>query len=325
MTYAATAEKTLSLRHFPIAFFAVVMGMWGWTLASQAAVGAGVLPNAFAENIRWLAVFITVLIFATYGIKAMLYPSACLEEWRSPPKLAFFPAASISLLLIGTGFLQDAPAFAEIIWLIGAAMQGILALAVISSWISHRSFEVGQLSPAWFIPAVGNVVVPLGGAQLGYIELSWLFLSGGLIFWLVLLTLVINRLMFHDPLPGKLLPTLLILIAPPAVAFSAYTGLTGEVDAFARILLNAAFVFGLLVLIQLPKFRALPFALTWWALSFPVAALVGASFTFGGLLELPIYTNIAALILGVLSLIMVALLVKTFLALAKGHFFRPEG
>lgn len=325
MTDATAPDTSLSLRHFPIAFFAVVMGMWGWVLASQAAVGAGVLPSAFSVNLRWLAVLITVLIFVTYGIKAVLYPSACKAEWRTPPKLAFFPAASISLLLVGTAFLDDAPAFAETIWLIGAIAQGVLALAVVSSWINHRSLEVGQLSPAWFIPAVGNVVAPLAGAQLGYIELSWLFLSGGLIFWLVLLTLVINRLMFHDPLPGKLLPTLVILIAPPAVAFSAYVGLTGQVDGFARILINAAFVFGLLVLIQLPKFRTLPFALSWWALSFPVAALVGATFTFGRLVDLPVYTNIAALILGALTLVMVALVLKTLWVLAKGHFFRPEG
>lgn len=324
MTPATHADDTPGLQHFPVAFFAVVMGMWGWTLAAQAAVGAGVLPIGFADNIRWLAILVSVLIFATYGLKLLLHSSACLQEWRTPPKLAFFPAMSISLLLIGTAFLKDAPEFAETVWLIGAVAQGVLTLAVISSWISHRPFQTAQLSPAWFIPAVGNVVVPLGGAQLGYVELSWLFFSGGLIFWLVLLTLVMNRLMFHDPLPGKLLPTLVILIAPPALAFLSYTGLTGQVDAFGRILLNSAYVFALLVLLQAPRFRALPFALSWWALSFPVAGLVVASFTFSAHVGIPAYANIAALILGALSLIIAALLLKTLIVLARGQFFRAE-
>lgn len=325
MAHITTAEDAPGLQHFPIAFFAVVMGLWGWTLAAQAAVGAGVLPAAFAENIRWLAILVSVLTFATYGLKLLLRPSACLQEWRSPPKLAFFPAVSISLLLIGTAFLHDAPAFAETVWLVGAGAQGVLTLAVVTSWIGHRPFQTVQLSPAWFIPAVGNVVVPLGGAQLGYVELSWLFFSGGLIFWLVLLTLVMNRLMFHDPLPGKLLPTLVILIAPPALAFLSYTALTGQVDAFGRILLNAAYVFALQVLLQAPKFRALPFALSWWALSFPVAGLVVASFTFSAHVGLPVYANIGALILGALSLVIAGLVVKTLIVLAKGQFFRPEG
>lgn len=325
MTQAQMQTVAPSIRYFPIAFFAVVMGLWGWTLASQAAVAAGVLPASFAGIIRWLAIVGSVLIFGTYFVKLLRHPRACLDEWHSPPKLAFFPAVSISLLLIGTAYLRDLPDFARSIWLVGVTAQGVLTLAVISSWISHRPFQIGHLSPAWFIPAVGNVIVPLAGAPLGYVELSWLFFSGGLVFWLVLLTLVMNRLMFHDPLPERLLPTLVILIAPPALAFLSYTALAGQVDAFGRILLNAAYVFALLVLIQAPKFPRLPFALTWWALSFPVAGLVVASFTFAAETGLVIYAHIGALILGALSLIIPGLLVKTGLVLSKGHFFRPEG
>lgn len=324
MTYIDAADSTPSLKHFPIAFFAVVMGMWGWTLAAQAAVGQGVLSEVFADRLRWGAVLVTGLVFAAYGAKLVLHASSVLEEWRTPPKMVFFPAISISLLLIGTAYLADAPEFGETIWLVGVAAQGILTLLVITSWLGQRDFQIGQLSPAWFIPAVGNVVVPLGGAQLGYMELSWLFFTAGLIFWLILLTLVAQRLLFHGPLPAKLVPTLAILIAPPAVAFASYVGLTGGIDAFARILLNAAYVFALLVLGQVAQFRALPFALSWWALSFPVAALVVASFTFGAMVQLSFYTNIAAMILGALSLVIVFLLAKTVLALLKGKFFRPE-
>ena len=96
-------------------------------------------------------------------------------------------------------------------------------------------------------------------------------------------------------------------------------------DAFGRILLNAAYVFALQVLLQAPKFRALPFALSWWALSFPVAGLVVASFTFSAHVGLPVYANIGALILGALSLVIAGLVVKTLIVLAKGQFFRPEG
>jgi hypothetical protein len=113
---------------------------------------------------------------------------------------------------------------------------------------------------------------------IGLREISWLFFSAGLVFWIVLLTLVMNRLIFHDPLPARLLPTLVILIAPPAVAFLAYTRLTGDIDAFARILLNSGYVFAAIVATQIGKFMRLPFALSWWALSFPVAALTIASF-----------------------------------------------
>ena len=52
-------------------------------------------------------------------------------------------------------------------------------------------------------------------------------------------------------------------------------------DAFAHILLNSAYVFAALVAVQVPRLMKLPFALSWWALSFPLAALSVASFVYG--------------------------------------------
>jgi tellurite resistance protein len=45
--------------------------------------------------------------------------------------------------------------------------------------------------------------------------------------WLVLFTIIMNRIIFHNPLPQKLLPTLIILIAPPAVAMLSLASLHG--------------------------------------------------------------------------------------------------
>ncbi len=72
----------------------------------------------------------------------------------------------------------------------------------------------------------------------------------------------------------------MILVAPPAVAFTAWLRLEGEVGAFGHFLLSAAYVFALLVATQAAKLRKLPFALSWWALSFPIAALAIASFGY---------------------------------------------
>jgi len=58
---------------------------------------------------------------------------------------------------------------------------------------------------------------------LGFVELSWFFFSVGLIMWAVMFTIIMNRIIFHNPLPQKLMPTLFILIAPPAVALISLT------------------------------------------------------------------------------------------------------
>jgi tellurite resistance protein len=278
--------------------------------ASTAACAAGI------------AVF--VVIAALYVTKLVRHPTAVQAEWAHPVRLAFFPAFSISLLLIATAVLPHSAEAALPIWPAGVATQAVLTLSVIANWIGTRAFLHAQLSPAWFIPAVGNVLVPVAGAGLGYGETSWLFFSAGLVFWIVLLTLVINRLIFHDPLPQRLHPTLVILIAPPAVAFIAYMKLGGEVDAFARILLNAGYVFAAVVATQLPRFRTLPFALSWWALSFPIAALAVASLLFAERAGSAAHQMIGLGLVALLTAVIAGLAFRTAKAIARQEICQPE-
>lgn len=268
------------LENFPVTFFAVMMGLLGLALSMAAAEKAAGSAANVSQFILGAAVAVFAVLAFFYTLKLVRHPGAVRAEWNHPVRIAFFPTISISLLLLGTALAPRVPDAAYVIWSIGVAAQAMLSLSVIANWIGHRSFQPLHLSPAWFIPAVGNVLVPLAGVEFGVIELSWLFFSAGLLFWIVLLTLVMNRLIFHEPLPARLMPTLVILIAPPAVAFVAWVRLTGDVDAFARVLLNTGYVFALIVLTQAPRFFRLPFALSWWALTFPVAALSVASFVF---------------------------------------------
>lgn len=308
------------LEHFPISFFGMAMGIFGLALALRAGGFAGVSWIAGAAGI-----VVLIGLFFTLALKAMRHWDALVQEWHHPIRLAFFPATTISLLLLSTYLREELHALANVIWIIGAAGQGILTLIVVSAWISARPFGPGHLGPAWFIPAVGNVVVPLAGVPLGHVELSWYFFSVGVIFWIVLLTLVFNRLIFHDPLPGKLRPTLVILIAPPAVAFLAWVQLHGGViDAPARMLINIGYFFALLVAIQVPALLKLPFALSFWALSFPLAAITVASFRFAALTQSGLHRGIGLILLALLVLTIAALAVRTIQAAMKGQICVPE-
>ncbi|MCI2398251.1 SLAC1 anion channel family protein [Aliiroseovarius subalbicans] len=312
------------LEHFPVTFFAIVMGLMGLTLAMHAGAPAFAWLGVASTGMMVASAVAFAAISVIYVIKAVRFPGAVAEEWHHPAKLAFFPTITISLLLLATTVHAYNPALAEVIWLIGTVGQGVLTIAVISGWISHRSFEVGHLTPAWFIPAVGNVIVPIAGARMGYIEVSWLFFSGGMIFWLVLLTLVMNRLIFHDPIGARLFPTMVILIAPPAIAFLAYVSMMGFVDGFARMLINAAFIFTALVLAQVPRLVKLPFALSWWALSFPLAGLAIASFRFSQLEGSRLHQSIGVIVLLVLTLVVIGLVARTVMGIARGEICRPE-
>lgn len=324
MLEVSTPENTGWLAHVPVTLFTIVMGLCGFTLslrAGEAALGLGHALSG-AAHVLTMAVFAGVAFL--YIAKALRHPGAVVAEWQHPVKLAFFPAISIALVLMALVMLEPAPGFARAMWLVAVPLQLVLTLSVVSGWISTRSFQHGHLTPAWFIPAVGNVIVAIAGVPLGYVEISWFFASAGLIFWIVLLALVMNRLIFHDPLPGRLQPTLVILIAPPSVGFLAWVQLVGGVDAFARVLLNGAYLFTLIVAVQLPSLLRLPFSLAFWALSFPMAGVTIASFTYANATGSAGHRVIGLGLLAVLCVIILALLFRTVKAVRNGEAFVPD-
>lgn len=317
---AASAPAEASLRHLPVGIFGASMGVFGFALALRA---AGLAHSSAA--VQWAGIAFFLLLAVTYAAKAIRHPADVKAEWNHPVRMAFFPAISISVLLMATLLVEHRPGVAAVLWTVGAAAHGALTVLVVTAWIGHRPFQPMHLSPAWFIPAVGNVIVPLAGVRLGYPEVSWYFLSVGLVFWVVLLTIVFNRLIFHDPMPGRLRPTLVILVAPPAVAFLAWLQLHGgAVDDFARILLNVGYVFALIVALQAPAILRLPFSLSFWALSFPLAAIATASFRFAGLTGSTFHLWAGYALLAALTLAILGLAVKTVQATLAGHVFRPE-
>ncbi len=318
------AQPVNRLEHYPVPLFGMVMGMAGLTLAMHAGEAAFGMGAQISTGLYLFTFALFGLIGAGYAAKAAIYPGALVAEWKHPVRLSFFPAISISLLLLATATMPRSEGLAEGMWLLGMVLQFVLTIAVVSNWIGSRSFQHGMLNPAWFIPAVGNVIVPIAGVPLGYVEISWYFMSVGLIFWLVLLTLVINRLIFHDPLPGRLQPTLVILIAPPAVAFVAWLQLTGDVDAFARILINGAYLFTAIVLVQLPRILRLEFALSFWALSFPFAAATIASFRFAAETGSEAHRLFGGVLLVALFVVIAGLLWQTIRAAMAGRICVPE-
>ena len=309
------------LARFPVTFFTMIMGLSGFTLSLAKAEEVLVLPDTASTFALVATTILFVMITGVYALKALRHWEAVRAEWADPVRVAFFPAFSISLLLLATAFHPISAALSEIVWLIGAVLQLILTVGVVSSWIGARSFQHGHLTPAWFVPVVGNVIAPIGGVTLGYVEFSWFLYAIGLMFWIVLLAIVINRLIFHDPIPERLQPTLVVVIAPPAIGFLGWVSLNEGLDPFARILINLGYFFCLIVAVQLPALSRLQFSMTFWALSFPLAAITTASLCFAQLSGSELHNTLGFGLLGVLAVILTWLLVRTVRAVWLGEVF----
>ena len=321
---AARNEQGGRLAHFPVALFAVVMGMAGLTIAWLKAHHAGGVPLEVGVGLRWLTSVLCLFLLVMYAGKVLRHPEAVKADRAHPVRLNFFPAISIGLLLLSISWAQDAQAVAQWLWGIGAAMHLAFTLFVISSWLHHTHYDIKHANPAWFIPVVGNMIVPIAGARFAPADISWFFFSVGLVFWLVLMTIILYRLFFHEPLPARLTPSLFILIAPPAVGFLAYVALTGQVDAFARVLYFTALFLTLLLATNAARFLRLPFFISSWAYSFPLAAMTIATFEMSARSGQAFYAVLSWLTLAVLSGVVALLSVKTMAAARRGQICVPE-
>ena len=313
------------LAHFPIAFFAMVMGLAGWALSfhrAEVRLGLGV-PVGDTLLVVTAGVFLVLL--TAYLTKLLRHREAVLAEWNNPVKLSFFPTLSISLILLGTGAAGTLPGVATALLSVGVVLQLVFTLAVLSAWIYHEHFEVHHSNPAWFIPVVGNILVPIAGARLLSVETSWFFFSVGIVFWLVLFTILMYRIVFLPPLPAKLVPTMAILVAPPAAGFIAYVSLTGGLDPFARVLYYTALFLTLLQVVHIRRFTRLAFTLSWWAYSFPLAAVTIATLVMADLTGLALYAVLGYLLLAFLTAVMVLLVVRTVMAVRRHGICVPEG
>ncbi len=320
-----TISERGSIEHLPVSIFASTMGIGGLAIVTAAVESVFSLPNYASLSLGILTLVVWFVLLFAYTLKILRYPDALIAELDHPIRLSFFPTISIGLLLISISFLEIFEPLATLFWWLGTVGQFGFTLLILNRWFHREHFETAHNSPAWFIPIVGNILVPVAGSQLGYLEISYFFFSFGIIFWLPLLTISLNRSFFFGSIPAKLRPTLFILIAPPAVGMLSWSALHGGNPGEIGLVLYYSALFFLVMLISQAKwFINLPFALPWWAYTFPIAAISLASFNIYQAIPNFHYLVIALVLSGILAIVVALVSYKTIRGLLSGSLLIPE-
>ncbi len=319
-----TAPAPSRVEGFSLAFFSSVMGTCGVALMwreTERLLGAAAfwsyLPFAIAAGVY-------ALLIGMLAMKARRFPASLREDWEDPVRLNYFATATISLMLFGTFMVPVNRDIATALWATGTALHLVLTFVALRRWIDVEHLPLHGLNPTWFMPVVGNMLVPIAGMPLGFVEPSWFCFAIGFFFWPILLALIVNRLFFHGPMPPSAQPTLFILLSPPAVGFLAYLPFAGGLDAFAQFLYYVTVFTLLLLLTMLPRLLRTRFTAAWWSFSFPttaaaVAILQHAQLT-GSAVERAIAHGFA-----LFTTVLVAYLAwRTVAAVRSGTLFRQE-
>lgn len=270
-----------SMKNLPVNLFGAVMGLSGLALAWRLAHVSFGVDRLVADAIGTFAVLVFLALAAGYAVKFIRHTAAVKAEFAHPIASNFFGTIAISLLLLSAVLGAYSSRLGEIVWAIGTVVTLVLSFIVVSRLLRGKG-DAAHAVPAWLIPGVATLDIAVTG---GHMPMAWanevvlLSIAVGSVLALVMFTMIGTRLIQHEPLANAMTPSLMILIAPFEVGFLAYTNLTGEVDRFASLL----FYFGLFMFVVVaPKVfrRSVSFSPAWWAISFPLAALVNAALKY---------------------------------------------
>jgi len=314
------------LKHLAPAWFAVVMGLAGLSLAWHAAVpmlGDGAFAAALV--IGGIAALVFVVLTTTSLWRVRRHPEAWAEDLKHPVRHVFVATLPIALILLVTAGVAaglQGPVLAAL-WWAGSLAQLSVTVWVVSRW--WRGPQAGSLpwtslTPGLFIPAVGNVPVPLAGVPLGQPEWAAAQFGIGLLFWPVVLVLLLVRVAQQGLWPERLLPSTFIFIAPPAaVGLSALR--LGAPTLVGWALWGVAIFSLLWVSPLLRRIADQPFGMAHWGMSFPMAALTALTLKLSPTVPLGM---LGIALLAVTSLLMAALTLATLRGLRDGSLLVPE-
>lgn len=327
-------------------WFASVMGTG--IVATAGATLPIQLPGlrGFAEVVWVIAATLLVVLLAIVGLHWLRHPTVARTHARNPQMAHFYGAAPMALLTVGSGAVligrdligeRLAVDLDWVLWTAGTVGGLFTAVSIPFLMFTQHNVEPDAAFGGWLMPIVPPMVSAAAGALLiphmapGTGRTTMLYgcyamFGLSLVAAFIIITLIWSRLALYGTSGTARVPTLWIVLGPLGQSITA-AGLLGHVAALAvehelAEDLNAfAVIFGVpvwgfaILWIALAASltirtlrRGMPFALTWWSLTFPVGTFVT------GTAQLAVHTNLPAF--KVAAVIAYAGLLSTWLLVA---------
>ncbi len=319
--FAMNSESRIRLPVIPPNFFGISFGLAGlaevWVLAARPMGVTDVIGRGLTilAAIVWLTL---AMIYFSKGLKSVQ------EDWRNP---IFSPF--LALVVIVPTLLAGQLCAVEL-------LPGRILVAVFSTMtIAFGGWSTGQwvindlydecMHPGYLLPtATGGFVGSIAASEAHLHPLAGMWFGVGMISWLLVASIVLNRLFIRPRLSPALTPTLALEAGPPMVAGVAYFELHGaSVDTFAAALGGYAILMVVLQLRLAPLYARLSFSAGFWSFTFPTAA-VGLDGVSWLLATRPTgLSACTAIVVSVITLVVASVAARSLVALSRHEFFPP--
>lgn len=289
------------VKNFSPAWFASVMGTG--ILAVTSLYYSQYLP--ILKNLSYILFYFNVVLFFVllipWTLRWIIFRKQALADLEHPINSNFYPTIAVGMLVLATDFIVIGKNLivGEVFWWIGALLTIFFGVIVPYVMFLNEHITLDHINPAWFIPPVGLIVIPIAGSLLipyysGLLQefviiINYFGWGSGFFIYLALHAICMYRFILHYRLPSNLVPTVWINLGPIGAGTVSLINLIKN-SAFVTIK-DPFFAFGFLfwgigiwwtlIAILMTLFYiikpGLPFFMSWWAFTFPLGAFVASS------------------------------------------------
>ncbi|HJD81071.1 TDT family transporter [Kitasatospora aureofaciens] len=315
-------------------WYAVVMGTA--IVANGAAALPVRLPGliGFGEAMWGLGAAALLVLAAARLVHLSRHREAARTQLLDNPATAVFYgcppmallAVGLGTLLLGSRVIGTGPAVAldAVLWGGGTLYALAVAAGIPYLMITRHPVSALEANPTWLLPVVAPLVasacgpalvphLPAGLPRQAMLYGCWALFGVGLLAALVLLPVVFTGL-FHSKVPAlALTPALFLVLGPLGQSVTAIHQLADAarpvLPALAPVMLPLAELYGVAVIgvamlwlavaltANLRARRAgMPFAMTWWAFTFPVGTCVTGASALAGHTRFGGFTGLAVVL-----------------------------
>jgi tellurite resistance protein len=310
----------------PPNFFSIPFGLAGLGNTWSVAGGDGIVPTWIGDALLALAALTWLAVVVAYAAYALPRPRALVGDLVDPVAGPFVPLAVITpMLLAARGIVPHDLAVGRILVDVFLVLTLVFGGWITGQWIYGR-IDIDQIHPGYFLPTVaGGFIASAAASAVGQRILADTMLGLGLICWLVLGSLILNRLFTRPPLPATLVPTLAIEVAPYPVAALALLARNGNrIDIWVMLVSGYGLLLVLAQIRLLPLYLRLDFAPSFWAFTFSWSAVATTALHWISGYQPPGHRVYAFLVLAAISALIGGIAVRSIVAAARGRFLPPH-
>lgn len=217
------ATPSSALKHLHPGWFVPVLALGALALAwLEAAPLFGDLAGAGALVLAAAACVAALMLAAASLVRWQRFPQALADDLKHPVRhawLAAMPTALVLLASLGAALLGPNPWLGGL-WVVGSAWNLWVAAWMGGRWLrpgaAGASFWAG-VTPVLWVASAGLCLAALAGRGLGFESMALAQLGIGVLLGGLTLALLIVRLATSGMWSERVLPTLFLVGAPPAV------------------------------------------------------------------------------------------------------------